>query len=169
PDAPGNSHIRALCDAEQRAYYADLAAAQRALRECLTQTRLVTAEGYVDFLRVSEVGDVYGGGDPDRGGTNPIGANVVFRLRDTKFFDFSIAPKRAFGFELKDDSNRPAREGMLALLREAIAQNLKVKVDADELINPPNDNLIAVRIALVIEARSDLTFPADAGPGLARG
>ena len=38
---------------------------------------------------------------------------------------------------------------MLSLLREAIAHELTVRTDYDEFLLPPNQNSVAVRVAIV--------------------
>lgn len=67
-------------------------------------------------------------------------ADVIFKL-DTR-------PDKAFGFQLRDGQFQPVRQGMLALLREAMVHGLKVATDYNELITPPNENSFIIRVAL---------------------
>ena len=98
-------------------------------------TRLLVAEGLVTFLRINNVKTGFGGGK-----TNWIDAEVIFNL--------DSHPGRAFGFKLRDDNNLPVRQGMLALLRDAMVHDLKVKTDFVLLVEPPNHNSYATRIAI---------------------
>jgi hypothetical protein len=83
----------------------------------------VTASGRITMLRVHDVGTAYGP-PSDR-----IDVEVVTTL-DTQ-------PGRAFGFQLRQDSNQAARQGMLDLLRDAYANNQRVSFDH---ITPPGKN-----------------------------
>jgi hypothetical protein len=94
---------------------------------------LLQSNGKLTFLRVHEVGSKFG---PP---TDQIDVEAVMKL-DTE-------PARAMGFQVRNDGNRPARQGMLDLLRDAFSNNLKVVVDY-ELAEGKN-NGIAIRIALV--------------------
>jgi hypothetical protein len=76
---------------------------------------LLQSTGKLTFLRVHDVETKFG---PP---TDQINVEVVMKL-DT-------FPKRAMGFQLRNDSNRPARQGMLDLLRDAFNNNWKVSVD----------------------------------------
>lgn len=73
------------------------------------------AEGRITMLRVHDLGTAYGPPE-DR-----IDAEVVIWL-DTE-------PDKAFGFQLRDDANRPAAEGMLKLLRDAFNHGRRVRID----------------------------------------
>ena len=79
---------------------------------------LETKSGKIVLLRVNEVNDIYG----------PPGDNmqveVVVRL-DT------MAEGAASGFQLRADASQPAREGMLRLLRDALAHDWRVSFDHD--------------------------------------
>jgi hypothetical protein len=55
---------------------------------------------------------------------------------------------------LRNDDFLPARQGMLDLLRDAMVNQLRVLVDFQEPVNPPNQNCIAVRIAVLKPAPS---------------
>lgn len=110
--------------------------------------RLLEAEGLVTFLRINNVKTGFGGGK-----TNWIDAEVIFSL--------DSHPGRSFGFKLRDDNNFPVRQGMLALLRDAIIHDLKVKTDYVLQVEPPNQNCFATRIAV-----SKSRVPASAASGL---
>jgi hypothetical protein len=109
--------------------------AKAALQACQDRPTFHRFEvsGHVNFLLVVEPGLGYGGG-----ASNTLDAAVVFKL-DSR-------PDKAFGFQLRDDD--PVRRAMFALLREAFVHHLEVITDYDELITPPNQNSIAVRVAL---------------------
>lgn len=79
------------------------------------QAALQQATGKLTLLRVHDVGTKYG---PP---ADQIDVEVVIWL-NTK-------PGYAFGFQLRDDSNRPARQGMLDLLRDALNHNWSVTID----------------------------------------
>ena len=79
---------------------------------------LQTVSGNIVLLRVNDVNDVYG----------PPGDNmrveVVVRLD-------SMAEGAASGFQLRTGAAQPAREGMLRLLRDALAHGWRVSFDHD--------------------------------------
>ena len=75
---------------------------------------LVAAEGKLTMLRVYDVGTGYG--PPPA-----LDIEVVIRLDSD--------PSKAFGFQLRNDSNRPVRQGMLDLLRDAFDSNWTVNID----------------------------------------
>jgi hypothetical protein len=120
---------------------AKVARARDALRNCqsgLPTPGVQRAQGRVTFLRVH-----------DSGGYGPandhLNSEVIFKL-DTQ-------PNRAFGFALQDDAIRPAHEGMLMLLRDAMAHDLDVATDYTQVENKANS--VAFRIELT---------PGDRGP-----
>ena len=88
--------------------------------------------GRVTFLRVNEVGSRFG---PDN---DSIDVEVVTKL--------SSAPTDAMGFQLRNDDNRPARDGMLDLLRDGFASNGSVCLDYS--IVPGKHNGIVKRVTL---------------------
>lgn len=101
----------------------------RVLLLCATATMLLAPaissaqeniQGKIQLLRVHDVGTKYG---PP---TDQIDVEVVVVL--------ASAPTRAFGFQLRNDGNRPVRQGMLDLLRDAFANNANVGID---FIAPP--------------------------------
>lgn len=88
------------------------------------------SSGHVSLLRVHDVGTGYG--PPN----DYIDVEVIVWL-DSK-------PGMAFGFQLREDSNRPARQGMLDLLREAFAHNYIVTIDYN--ITPGKNNGVITRV-----------------------
>ena len=93
---------------------------------------LLQASGKVTFLRVHDVGT--GFGPP----SDFIDVEVVVQI-NTK-------PGESYGFQLRNDSNRAARQGMLDLLRDAFNSNATVVLDYE--IEPPKKNGIIIRVAL---------------------
>ncbi len=73
------------------------------------------ASGKVTFLRVHDVGT--GFGPP----SDFLDAEVVVALAGDE--------KARYGFQLRHDQNLPAREGMLALLRDAFEAGRSVSID----------------------------------------
>ena len=95
---------------------------------------LLQRQGQVTFLRVHDVGT--GFGPPG----DQIDVEVVFQL-DTQ-------PLKSFGFQVRNDGNRAARQGMLDLLRDAFNRGWTVIVDFN-IDDPVNDNNgVAIRVAL---------------------
>jgi photosystem II stability/assembly factor-like uncharacterized protein len=76
---------------------------------------LLNAAGRVTFLRAHDVGT--GWGSPP----NTLDAEVIVLL-DT-------VPWMSFGFQLREDSERPTREEMLALLRAAFVDDTAISID----------------------------------------
>ena len=93
---------------------------------------LLQSAGKITFLRVHNVGS--GFGPP----SDFLDVEVVVQL-NTK-------PGMSFGFKLRNDNNRPARQGMLDLLRDAFANNSTVVIDYN--IQPPKKNGTIIRVAL---------------------
>ncbi len=78
----------------------------------------MTAQGQIAFLRVNDLGHVFGAP------TDAIHTEVTMGL-DTH-------PGMAFGMELRDgDPNLPSRLGMLATLRDAYVHKLPVGIAFD--------------------------------------
>lgn len=98
----------------------------------LAPTDLQQATGKVTLLRVHDVGTKYG---PP---ADQIDVEVVIWL--------DSQPGKAFGFQLRDDSNRPARQGMLDLLRDAFNNNWTVTIDYN--IDPGKNNGVIIRVWL---------------------
>lgn len=90
----------------------------------------VNARGKLTVLRVHDVGT--GFGPP----TDFIDVEVVIAL-DTQ-------PSRFFGFQLRNDTKLPARQGMLDLLRDAFERNLTVNIDFFQV--PGRNNNILFRV-----------------------
>jgi hypothetical protein len=90
----------------------------------------VTAQGKIKMLRVHDVGTAYGP-PSDR-----IDVEVVTTL-DTQ-------PGKAFGFQLRQDGNMAARQGMLDLLRDAYANNWTVSFDHITPAGKNNGRIIRV-------------------------
>jgi len=76
---------------------------------------LLGAQGRITLLRVHNPGGGFGPA------TDRIDGEVVITL-DTE-------PGRAFGFQLRNDSNLPVRRRMLSLLRDAFANDRPIAVD----------------------------------------
>jgi len=53
---------------------------------------------------------------------------------------------KAFGFQLRNDGNRPARQGMLDLLRDAFNNNWTTTIDYE--IGPSKSNGVILRVWL---------------------
>lgn len=88
--------------------------------------------GQLSLLRVHERGSRYG---PP---TDQIDVEVVVQFRNR--------PNEAFGFQLRDDAEGPAREGMLGLLRDGFNHGWTVTIDYE--ISPGHHNGVAVRVWL---------------------
>jgi hypothetical protein len=92
---------------------------------------LLQSCGRISFLRGNDVGG--GFGPPN----DFIDVEVVTILNTSP---------RAMGFQLRNDSNEPARHGMLDLLRDAFNNNSNVCIDY--FLVPGRNNGIAFRVAL---------------------
>jgi hypothetical protein len=93
---------------------------------------LLQASGKITLLRVHDVGTRYG---PPQDQTD---VETVIQL--------NTQPGKSFGFQLRNDGNAPAREGMLGLLRDAFNNNWTVTVDYK--IDPPKKNGVIIRVWL---------------------
>ncbi len=93
---------------------------------------LIQSTGNITFLRVHDVGT--GFGPP----SDAIDVEVVIQI--------NTRPGDSFGFQLRDDANRAARQGMLDLLRDAFANNWTVTIDYN--IDPPKKNGVIIRVAV---------------------
>ena len=91
---------------------------------------LLRSKGKVTLLRVHDVGSRFG---PPR---DQIDAEVVFQL--------STKPDNFFGFQLRDDRQRAARQGMLDLLRDAFNHGWDLEVVYD--LEDGRKNAIAKRV-----------------------
>jgi hypothetical protein len=93
---------------------------------------LKLAAGKLVFLRINDSG---GYGPPD----DFLDAEVIVALDSMQGY--------ACGFQLRSDANRPVREGMLSLLRQAFADNTKVELQY--LVTPPKKNGVIIRVVLL--------------------
>ena len=92
----------------------------------------LAATGKLTFLRAHDVGTKFGPA------SDQIDVEVVMKV--------SSEPDKAMGFQLRNDGNRAARQGMLDLLRDAFNHNWTVTIDYD--IDPGKTNGVAMRVAL---------------------
>jgi hypothetical protein len=94
---------------------------------------LLNAQGKLTLLRVHDLGT--GFGPP----TDFIDVEAVVQL--------DSQPGKSFGFQLRNDRNRPARQGMLDLMRDAFTNKLKVSIDF--LIVQGKSNGVIIRSSLL--------------------
>jgi hypothetical protein len=123
-----------ICRQIRGSIASQLARAKDALRNCrsgLPAPGVQRAHGRITFLRVHDAG---GYGPPN----DHLNSEVIFKL-DTQ-------PNRAFGFALQDDGSRPAHEGMLMLLRDALANNFDVTTDYQQVENKANSAAFRVEL-----------------------
>jgi hypothetical protein len=95
-------------------------------------SNLLEKTGKIVFLRAHDPGTKYG--PPN----DQLDVEAVFIL--------NAINDGAYGFQLRNDGNLPARQAMFSLLRDAFVNNLAVT--ADYLIDPGKNNGVAIRIAL---------------------
>jgi hypothetical protein len=88
--------------------------------------------GKIVFLRAHDLGTGYG--PPN----DQLDVEAVFILNNLT--------SGAYGFQLRNDDNLPARQAMFSLLRDALVNNLSVT--ADYLLDEGKQNGVAIRIAL---------------------
>jgi hypothetical protein len=93
---------------------------------------LLQSRGKLTFLRVHEVGGKFG---PP---TDQIDVEAVLKL--------NTHPDRAMGFQIRDDSARPVRQGMLDLLRDAFSNDFTVVLDYE--LDTGKLNGVVIRVAL---------------------
>ena len=103
-------------------------------------SNLLEKTGKIVFLRAHDLGTGYG--PPN----DFLDVEAVFIL--------NALGDGAYGFQLRNDNNLPARQAMFSLLRDAFVNNLPVT--ADYLIDPGKQNGTAIRIALT---RPQSPFP----------
>ena len=96
-------------------------------------TDLLEKTGKIIFLRANDLGTGYG-------------PPSDFLDVEAEFILNSFG-EGAYGFQLRNDDNLPARQAMFSLLREAFAHNFTVI--ADYLIEPGRINGTAIRVALI--------------------
>jgi hypothetical protein len=97
-----------------------------------TKVALQNFAGRVALLRVHDVGTGYG--PPN----DSIDVEAVIWL--------DSQPGKAFGFQLRNDPSRPARQGMLDILRDAFNHNWNVNIDTN--IQPGKSNGVITHIWL---------------------
>lgn len=145
-------HVAKSTAAAMRAGLAD---AKRALSSCkalAAAPHIKTADGLVELLRVHRFGTGWGGG-----ATNVLRAEVIFKL--------DSLPGLAFGFELRGGDRLPAHEGMLALVRDAFLNDLRLHLDYLQGPTPPNQNCTALRVWLERRhSNSEANLTAGVGP-----
>src|SRR5690348_12139270 len=105
--------------------------ASPALRR-LPMPDLLEKTGRIVFLRAHDLGTAYG--PPN----DQLDVEAVFIL--------NALGDGAYGFQLRNDDNLPARQAMFSLLRDAFVNDLTVITDY--LIDPGKTNGIAIRVAL---------------------
>jgi hypothetical protein len=93
---------------------------------------LLQSSGKLTMLRVHDVGTGYGPA------SDFINVEVVIKLDSD--------PTQSYGFQLRNDDQRPAREGMLDILRDAFNNNWKVTINYN--ITPPKKNGVIIRVWL---------------------
>jgi hypothetical protein len=93
---------------------------------------LLEKTGKIVFLRAHDLGTGYGPPDDD------LDVEAVFIL--------NAFGEGAYGFQLRNDDNLPARQAMFSLLRDALVHDLTVITDY--LIDPGKENGVAIRVAL---------------------
>ena len=98
-------------------------------------SKLIASQGRVKELRVVELGSRYG---PP---TDQIDVEVVAEL-DT-------VPDRGLGFQLRDDANRPVRQGMLDLLRDAFQLGCQTRIEYSVDLDAGKKNGIILRVILL--------------------
>jgi len=98
-------------------------------------SNLLEKTGKIVFLRAHDLGTEYG--PPN----DQLDVEAVFIL--------NALGEGAYGFQLRNDDNLPARQAMFSLLRDAFVNDLTVI--ADYLIDPGKENGVAIRIALIRE------------------
>ena len=90
----------------------------------------INVNGQLSLLRVHDVGTAYG--PPN----DQIDVEVVVQ--------FNGRPDDAYGFQLRSDSNAPARTGMLSLLRDGFNHGWHVWIDYDAPPGHHNGTLFRV-------------------------
>jgi hypothetical protein len=115
-------------------------------------SNLLEKTGKIVFLRAHDPGTKYG--PPN----DQLDVEAVFIL--------NAINDGAYGFQLRNDSNLPARQAMFSLLRDAFVNNLAVT--ADYLIDPGKINGVAFRIALT-RNQPGLAPPVVSGAGASGG
>lgn len=107
---------------------------------------LLEKTGKIVFLRAHDLGTGYG---PPNDQLDVEAVFIIHALGDG-----------AYGFQLRNDDNLPARQAMFSLLRDAFVHNLTVI--ADYLIEPGRINGTAIRVAL-IRGTGSVVHPSGTG------
>lgn len=97
-------------------------------------TKLIQSTGKLTFLRVHDVGSKFG---PP---SDQIDVEVVIKI--------DSHTDRAMGFQLRNDGNRAARQGMLDLLRDAFRGDFTVTIDYSIDLDAGKKNGVILRTAL---------------------
>jgi len=92
----------------------------------------INVNGQLSLLRVHDVGTGYGPPNDE------IDVEVVVQFVDQ--------PNNAYGFQLRNDDNEPARRGMLDLLRDGFNNGWTVWIDYNA--PPGHNNGVAMRVWL---------------------
>ena len=92
----------------------------------------LNVNGQLSLLRVHDVGTAYG----------PPGDQLDVEV----IVQFAGRPTEAYGFQLRNDGNQPARRGMLDLLRDGFNNGWTVWKDYDAV--PGHHNSRAIRVWL---------------------
>lgn len=109
----------------------------------------INTSGTLSLLRVHDRGTAYGP-PADR-----IDVEVVAQ--------FEGRPSDAYGFQLRNDANLPARRGMFDLLRDGFSFGHKVHIDYD--IADGAHNGVVMRVWLTRQRRAPVN-PLDSGAAL---
>ena len=96
---------------------------------------MIASQGRVKELRVVELGSRHG---PP---SDQIDVEVVAEL--------DSVPDRGMGFQLRDDQNRPVRQGMLDLLRDAFQLGCQTRIEYSIDLEAGKKNGIIVRVILL--------------------
>ena len=97
-------------------------------------TKLIQSSGKLTFLRVHDVGSKFG---PQ---SDQIDVEVVIKINSHS--------DRAMGFQLRNDKNQAAHQGMLDLLRDALNYDSKVTIDYSIDLDAGKKNGVILRVAL---------------------
>ncbi len=115
-------------------------------------SNLLEKAGKIVFLRAHDLGTGYG--PPN----DQLDVEAVFIL--------NAIGDGAYGFQLRNDDNLPARQAMFSLLRDAFVNNLTVTADYE--IDTGKQNGVAIRVALT-RTQTGSTDPVRSAPGAASG
>jgi hypothetical protein len=114
---------------------------------------LLEKTGKIVFLRAHDRGTAYG--PPN----DQLDVEAVFIL--------NAMGDGAYGFQLRNDDNLPARQAMFSLLRDAFINDFSVTADYE--IDPGKQNGVAIRVALTRPQVSVPVEPVRGVPGPVRG